>query len=1776
MDQLAVALENARLFGETQRRAVRLQTLYEIEQAILSAESSQGIAQAALVHVRQLVPSVAGYVALFEKDAAELIVIAADTDQPSAIQVGSRLAVQNPSELETLLRCNLISDADQILGSSLPQAITALQATGVHAYLAAPLCVQDVVIGGLVIASDQAQQFTAMHRDVLREASNQIAIALHSARLEAARRSESERLRTLIDNLPEGVLLLDPNHQKVLSNPVGSEMLTWLGTAQDGPLTQLGPHSLDVLVNADLADPLMVTLQEPGKRLEMAAYAIEPTSEENRGMLVLMRDVTELRQTQELASQRDRLAAVGRLAAGVAHDFNNNLTAITGYTNFVRDALRSDNPLDWPSGAELRADLEQVSLAANRATALTRQLLIFSRKESLEPEMLDLNALVSNMAKMIIRLIGEDVQLKLSLSQDAEWIKADPGQIEQVVMNLAVNARDAMPRGGPLTIETGHVEWKTTHKLSHSPAEPGSYVRLTVKDKGVGMTRQVIKHLFEPFFTTKAPGKGTGLGLATVYSIVQHNNGHLDVHSQLGQGTTFHAFIPRVAGQAQPVPAEPHTETIAGGSETILLVEDEDNVRDITRRILERRGYTVLAARGPDEALRLSDHYQGQIDLLLTDVVMPEMNGQEMAAQIAVHRAEIKVLFMSGYTGDIAGRYGIHESDEIRMAAKNLLQKPFENQVLTQRVRELLGEPAAEPVAAPPSTEMPLHLPGSLRALQPGQQVCFIYQDGVQHLPEVASFIRQGLEQQHKALALGSVDSAQRLAKHLEQIGVNLDVLLASGQLSFWPGQTGVEAPDRLSPDLLIALLCAETEKAAAEGYASLRVTVDMAWIRQHLVDDQRLIAFQLQLHALLTEVPMVVLCQYDRREFDARGLLDVLRAHPLVWINTHIYDNIYYVDPSQCLSSDQIETTLERWLTNLESRSQTEAAIRQSEYKLRSFIEQSDDAIVLTDEQGRIVEWNRGAERVYGIERAQTLGRYLWDVQFQVVVEESKNPDTYTALKKMLQEALHSGWSPYLNALREVEIQRSDGARRMIQMLSFVIQTDLGIVLASTSRDVTERKRAEESLLKSEARYRALVEHIPAIIYETPFGEATPSFYAGPQIERILGFTQTEWTESSKLWLKQIHPDDRVRVLSALTQSHDSGQPFSAEYRLISRNGRPVWFYDEAMVVRDEEDNPLFLHGIMLEIDERKQAEQNLHRYAMHLALLNELGQQIAAELEVERLLTQAVYLVHASFGYHHVGLFILDQERNELVMRACAGSYVSLFSSQLRLRVGKGMIGWVGLQGERLLANDVRQDERYYNPFPELISTQSELAVPIRTGGELVGVLDVQSPDLNAFDQDDVLVLETLADQIAVAIKNARLYAALARERISLAQRVEERTAELSLANAELARAARLKDEFLANMSHELRTPLNAILGLSEAVLEGVYGPLTERQHKSLHSIGEAGHHLLTLVNDILDIAKAEAGKLELQMGTVAIRDLCQSSLNLVRQMAHKKGIQVLLVIDEQVVSIHADQRRLKQVLVNLLSNAVKFTPQDGKVGLEVVGNQEHGVVNLTVWDSGVGIAKEDLERLFQPFVQLDGGLSRQYAGTGLGLAMVRRLVELHGGGVSVESQIGEGSRFTVSLPWVVSAEPSEAEVTLPPNDVQATPPVDIKPGAKAPLVLLAEDNPVNVNVFQDYLRTKGYRIAVACNGSEAIELAHQQQPDLILMDIQMPEMDGLTAIRRLRSDNDLAKVPIIALTALAMPGDRERCLDAGANDYLSKPVSIRQLLKAIAVQLAVDDVG
>jgi PAS domain S-box-containing protein len=400
-----------------------------------------------------------------------------------------------------------------------------------------------------------------------------------------------------------------------------------------------------------------------------------------RGVLVISEDISERRQLEEQLRQSQKMEAIGRLAGGIAHDFNNLLMIITGYSELLLERhLDDQNPL--------HRHVVEINNAGERAAGLTRQLLAFSRKQLLQPEVLDLNAIVTNVDKMLQRLIGEDIDLISVLGRDLGRVKVDPGQMEQVIMNLAVNARDAMPQGGKITIETANVELDDRYIRQHAEVTPGPYVMLALSDTGTGMDKETISHIFEPFFTTKEQSKGTGLGLATVYGIVKQSGGHIWVYSEIGQGTMFKVYFPRVeeAGAAgQQNEAQP---ALPPGSETILLVEDEAEVRELILDVLTERGYTVLEARNGDEALLLGERRSGPIHLLLTDVVMPGgMNGRELAERLTALHPEIKVLYMSGYTDEAIVHHGVLDRGTI------FLQKPFTPGALERKMRQLLDVP---------------------------------------------------------------------------------------------------------------------------------------------------------------------------------------------------------------------------------------------------------------------------------------------------------------------------------------------------------------------------------------------------------------------------------------------------------------------------------------------------------------------------------------------------------------------------------------------------------------------------------------------------------------------------------------------------------------------------------------------------------------------------------------------------------------------------------------------------------------------------------------------------------------------------------------------------------------------------------------------------------------------------------------------------------------------------------------------------------------------------
>jgi signal transduction histidine kinase/AmiR/NasT family two-component response regulator len=451
------------------------------------------------------------------------------------------------------------------------------------------------------------------------------------------------------------------------------------------------------------------------------------------------------------------------------------------------------------------------------------------------------------------------------------------------------------------------------------------------------------------------------------------------------------------------------------------------------------------------------------------------------------------------------------------------------------------------------------------------------------------------------------------------------------------------------------------------------------------------------------------------------------------------------------------------------------------------------------------------------------------------------------------------------------------------------------------------------------------------------------------------------------------------------------------------------------------------------------------------------------------------------------------------------------------------------------------------------------SQLYVPIFAATRSVGVVACESLAANAFDESQVSKVIFVCRAAAVSFTNSILLVEdFSREMKTLTNRVVDRTAKLERANAELERASGLKDEFLANMSHELRTPMNAVIGLTEAILEGTYGDMTEGQRKSLHTILQSGRHLLSLINDILDLAKIQAGKVEPVIGPVSAAAICRSSIQLIREQSNQKHQKLIVDTISNDIYVMADERHLKQVLVNLLSNAVKFTPPNGRLGVTVKSFEQDKKVVICVWDEGVGISPDDQEQIFRPFQQLDSGLSRWQEGTGLGLSLVKRLTELGGGRIEVTSNPGQGSRFSVTLP-LSEVKAVDRKASRP--DLRV-----IRVSSNEYRVLLAEDNAQNVDLLKSYLNARGYKVSVARDGRQALEMATAGDYHVILMDIQMPLMDGLEVTRRVKADPRRSHVPIIGLTALAMPGDRQRCLDAGCDAYLSKPVSLRALLETM----------
>jgi PAS domain S-box-containing protein len=533
-----------------------------------------------------------------------------------------------------------------------------------------------------------------------------VAVALVICWFNAALRATQESLdrsesnfRSLVMNAPYGIcrcnvlgILLDANPALVAmfgyssaSELVGRHLGSFYADSQQWFQTadyfHAGRAFNDLTTDCVRKDGTTIAARISGRAI--------PNGKNGSTFEIFMEDVTETRTLEQQLRQAQKMEAIGRLAGGIAHDFNNLLMVISGYSEFLLERLGPD--------PRLRGPAQEIANATQRATSLTRQLLAFSRKQLLAPKILDINEVVTENLKMLTRMIGEDIDLVMVPSIAIGAIRADPGQIDQVIMNLAVNARDAMPSGGRLTIETANVSLDENFARTHAPLVPGDYVMLAISDTGVGMDVDTQSRIFEPFFTTKG-AKGTGLGLSTVYGIVKQSSGFIFVDSQPQRGTTFRAYFPRVDAREEPVAMQdafglPRPER---GQETILLVEDEANLRHLARQYLETQGYKILEAEDGAAALQIAAGHQGPIDLLLTDVIMPGMNGRELARRVVAQRPDVRVVYMSGYTENAIGHNGTID------VGINLLQKPFSLPALKDKVREVLdSEPIPQEAAMP-------------------------------------------------------------------------------------------------------------------------------------------------------------------------------------------------------------------------------------------------------------------------------------------------------------------------------------------------------------------------------------------------------------------------------------------------------------------------------------------------------------------------------------------------------------------------------------------------------------------------------------------------------------------------------------------------------------------------------------------------------------------------------------------------------------------------------------------------------------------------------------------------------------------------------------------------------------------------------------------------------------------------------------------------------------------------------------------------------------------
>ena len=606
---------------------------------------------------------------------------------------------------------------------------------------------------------------------------------------------------------------------------------------------------------------------------------------------------------------------------------------------------------------------------------------------------------------------------------------------------------------------------------------------------------------------------------------------------------------------------------------------------------------------------------------------------------------------------------------------------------------------------------------------------------------------------------------------------------------------------------------------------------------------------------------------------------------------------------------------------------------------------------------------------------------------------------------------------------------------------------------------------------------------------------------------------------------------EDRKAIFSATREIIDKpdNQKIKREIRFITRAGETVWVEIIFTAAKDEKNKYSKILGSSQDITERKKSDEALRRRNEYLAASSEIGRLVTSTLELQAIFSRSVNLIVERFGFYHASIFIIEETGFNAILQEATGKIGEKLKKQKHsLAVGSNStVGKATSSGKVVAINNTAIDSLHkYNPF--LPETKAEAAIPLRIGNRIIGALDIQSKEVNAFSEDEISILQLLADQIAVGIDNARSY--------NIAQQAVE----------EMREVDRLKSQFLANMSHELRTPLNSIIGFARVILKGIDGPITELQKQDLTAIFNSGQHLLGLINDILDLSRIEAGKMELTFDQVNMTELITSVMSTATGLIKDKPIELKREIPEDLPLVRADAMRVRQVLINFLSNAAKFT-DEGEIIVKAQvdpSSKEHPMVMISVTDTGPGIAQEDQPKLFQPFSQVDASLTRKVGGSGLGLSICQHLIQMHGGKIGVHSSLGKGSTFYFSVPIYQSEPETEGLGTTR-------------------VILAIDDDPKITNLYERYLKPKGYQVVGLNNPSKAKERVKQLKPTAITLDIMMPGYDGWQVLADLKSSEDTRNIPVIICSIVE---EEEKGFILGAADYLVKPILEDDLLNSL----------